>query len=192
MSFNFNTGIRLKLIYLSLFFIFQIIQSAVNLILQNERQHEKNIFTDGKQPLIILIIVCFFVVIIFIFYFKKRTQKEKESIVNPKNEDLDAQEQQFPISLEEVVEEAQKNSPSFLEKLQLYSPQFTLILTENYSNLNSRELTLLAYIYLNFSTKEIANSTFRSYRTIQSQKYVPGLDSKDYFYVWLKGLFGKV
>lgn len=101
-------------------------------------------------------------------------------------------EQKLKVSVDELIDDAKNDRDSFLEKFQIVYPEFYNNLLSRYPNLNSGELKLLAYIYLNFSTKEIATHTFRSYRTIQSRKYLLrkklGLESHEDFYIWLRNI----
>ena len=141
-------------------------------------------------------IILVFLPIIIFFYLRNRKQRllleKRKEMIEETHKHLKILEQKLQISLEEIIEEARKNSPTFLEKFQFFNPEFTYKLIQICPELNSGELILLAYIYLNFSSKEIADYTFRSYRTIQTRKYALrkklGLQTKDNFYVWLKNI----
>ncbi len=168
------------------------IQTAINLILEEQSSHQNKAISRLQ-----IIIAISFLIIILLFSLQKRMKKRKqrmlkenEKIVHEKDRHLKVLKQKLQISLEEVIDEAKKNGPSFPEKFQVHYPEFSSKLFLAYPDLNSGEFTLLAYIYLNFSSKEIAAYTFRSYRTIQTRKYALrkklGLESSDDFYVWLR------
>ena len=82
------------------------------------------------------------------------------------------------------------NNPLFLTKFLETYPVFQKNLIQINPNLQNSELTLLAYIYLDFSTKEIADFTFKSGRTIQNRKHhlrkKLGISSTEDLYIWIK------
>lgn len=123
--------------------------------------------------------------------FTLRLTKKRE-LIDEKVKYTNELEQKLKITLEEVMDEAKKNSPSFFEKFQLLYPHFRGTLLGINENLTSGELVLLAYVYLNLSSKEIADYTFRSYRTVQTRKYTLrkklGLETNQDLYVWLKSI----
>lgn len=123
---------------------------------------------------------------------KYRLQKEKSTIEQQNQKNIKALEEKLQISVDELIDDAKNNRASFFEKFQKVYPEFYNKLITRYPNLNTGELELLAYIYLNFPTKDIAAFTFRSYRTIQSRKYSLrkklGLNTSDDFYIWLRNL----
>ena len=175
------------------------IQSAVNGILKEQNQENE----DSKYHLFLIacIITGISLIVFFILFFKHRkidksskdqlNERENQLIIsNQYNREL---EEKLKISLDEILSEAKNNSPLFFEKFQTLYPNFTSKLLEINRNLTSSELVLLAYIYLNFNSKEIANYTFRSYRTIQTRKYTLrkklGLKTDYDFYTELKNIF---
>ncbi|WP_139325945.1 hypothetical protein [Chryseobacterium sp. RU33C] len=175
------------------------IQSAVNGILKEQNQENE----DSKYHLFLIacIITGISLIVFFILFFKHRkidksskdqlNERENQLIIS--NQYTRELEEKLKISLDEILSEAKNNSPLFFEKFQTLYPNFTSKLLEINRNLTSSELVLLAYIYLNFNSKEIANYTFRSYRTIQTRKYTLrkklGLKTDYDFYTELKNIF---
>ncbi|MGM1430090.1 helix-turn-helix transcriptional regulator [Sphingobacterium lactis] len=138
---------------------------------------------------IVLLMVTLF---IFIRQYKKIISKYKDN-----KQLLNKQEQEAKVLLvkvndafEEVIQLARSNHPNFYVRFQECYPQFEPKLLRLNPNLQNSELTLLAYIYLNFQTKEIADYTFKSVKTIQNRKHLlrkklniqPSVD----LYVWLR------
>ena len=124
---------------------------------------------------------------------KKRKRKlihEKEIQIEQKEEENLELKQKLIFSLEEVKEMAITNNPLFLTKFLETYPVFQKNLIQINPNLQNSEVTLLAYIYLDFSTKEIADFTFKSSRTIQNRKHhlrkKLGISSTEDLYVWIK------
>ncbi len=74
-------------------------------------------------------------------------------------------------AFEEVVSLANENSPNFLSRFIEVYPEFYNQLIMEYPDLTSADLKLCALMKLDFSTKEIAEMTFSSLRTIQNRKY---------------------
>lgn len=74
-------------------------------------------------------------------------------------------------AFEEVVELAQNNSPNFLSRFIEVYPEFYNQLITDYPNLTSADVRLCALMKLDFSTKEIAEMTFSSLRTVQNRMY---------------------
>lgn len=74
-------------------------------------------------------------------------------------------------AFEEVVELAQTNSPNFLSRFIEVYPEFYNQLITDYPNLTSADVRLCAMMKLDFSTKEIAEMTFSSLRTVQNRMY---------------------
>jgi hypothetical protein len=63
------------------------------------------------------------------------------------------------------------NSPHFWGRFQEIYPDFCTKMLDVNSNLKVSELTFCAYIYLGFSTKEIAEYTFKANKTIENNRY---------------------
>lgn len=170
------------------------LQTAIEIILKDDNNENKNAITGLWVVLVFISLLLF---LLFIIYRKTKIKKqkllmEKDRIELKNEENIKVLEQKLQVSIDELLEDAKKNRSSFLEKFQQVYPEFYEKLLGHYPNLNSGELELLAYIYLNFSSKDIATYTFRSYRTIQSRKYSLrkklGLDSHEDFYIWLRNL----
>ncbi len=95
-------------------------------------------------------------------------------------------------SFDSLLQLAKDNHPSFYSRFQEVHEDIHRKLLELNPALQLSELTLCAYIYLDFSTKDIATYTNRSVRTVQTRKYT--LRKKLYvagsvdLYVWIKNL----
>ncbi|MFD1771621.1 helix-turn-helix transcriptional regulator [Sphingobacterium suaedae] len=95
-------------------------------------------------------------------------------------------------TFEEILNLAKGNHANFFARFQQYYPSFQSNLLQINPNLQNSELTLLAYIYLNFQTKEIAAYTFKSPKTIQNRKHLLRkklrIASNEDIYVWLRAV----
>ena len=73
-------------------------------------------------------------------------------------------------AFDEVVELARNNDPTFLPRFMEVYPEFTNNLLKEHPNLLPSELRLCAMVFLNFSSKEIAQYTFVTHRAVQTSK----------------------
>ncbi|MGI9579837.1 helix-turn-helix transcriptional regulator [Chryseobacterium sp. RRHN12] len=154
---------------------------------QNELENT-NRKKETKELFFILslsIAVCILFIFLFLYYYRKHKSKNLDKIDIPHQ--LPVQESIF----KEVIQLAKENNPEFLTRFNEYCPRFSEELLK-VSPLKISEIRFCAYIYLNFSTKEIAEYTFTSVRTVQTKKYnlrkklnIPGdMD----IYVWFSKL----
>jgi DNA-binding CsgD family transcriptional regulator len=129
--------------------------------------------------------VCLLFIFLFLYYYGKHKSKSLDKIDIPHH--LPVQESIF----KEVIQLAKDNNPEFMPRFHEYCPRFSEELLK-VSPLKISEIRFCAYIYLNFSTKEIADYTFISVRTVQTKKYnlrkklnIPGdMD----IYIWFSKL----
>lgn len=93
-------------------------------------------------------------------------------------------------SFDELVQLAKDNNPEFFAKFQDVYPVFIQKILEIQPNLQTSELTFCAYLYLNFSTKDIANFTSTSPRTVQTRKYnirkKLQIPTDEDLYIWIR------
>ncbi len=154
---------------------------------QNEIE-TTNIKKETKGLFFILSVstaVCLLFIFLFLHYYRKHKSKNLDKIDIPHHSVV--QEDIF----KEVIQLAKENNPEFLTRFNEYCPRFSEELLK-VSALKMSEIRFCAYIYLNFSTKEIAEYTFISVRTVQTKKYnlrkklnIPGdMD----IYVWFSML----
>ncbi len=125
-----------------------------------------------------IIALCSSGLIIGVVQIKNRRKiKEKEILLKSKEElilqhekSVEELEGKISTPIEEIIELAKKNNPLFYSKFLLANPNFQNNLLKINSDLNVSELTFCAYLFLGFQTKEIANYTFKSIKTIQNRK----------------------
>lgn len=133
---------------------------------QNELE-KSNIKKETKRLFLILSVsigVCLLFIFLFLYYYRKHKSKNLDKIDIPHQ--MPVQESIF----KEVIQLAKENSPEFLTRFNEYCPHFSEELLK-VSPLKISEIRFCAYLYLNFSTKEIAEYTFTSVRTVQTKKY---------------------
>lgn len=170
---------------------------AINMELNNletEKVKGKGLLEISQYSLSLLLLLVLTYVLYRFWNFKKKSnsknvesQKNKEEVL----ENLDETKSEFPKrEFEKIIQLAKENHPEFLAKFQDLYPNFTRKLLEIQPNLQNSELTFSAYLYLNFSTKDIANFTSTSPRTVQTRKYnlrkKLQIPTEDDLYIWIR------
>lgn len=159
--------------------------------LEQELLQKEN--TKNKKKLIysaVFLILMFGLLYFMYFKNKNKISDQKhlsDEIVKVKSETKSAN------AIDELYESAKSRSPNFHNQFQNLYPDFFKNLTELNSDLQKNELHILAYIYLNFETKEIADILFLSPKTIQNKKHnirkKLNIQSTEDMYVWLKTFY---
>ena len=78
--------------------------------------------------------------------------------------------QKLNDAFDEVIELARKNDTAFLPRFNEVYPEFNRNLLTHHPDLTNTELRLSALIFLNFSSKEIADFMFITHRSVQTGK----------------------
>lgn len=121
-------------------------------------------------------------------------KKVNESTRELEEKELETQilQQKINESFNELIELVKENHPNFYTRFQEVYPLFHQNLLDIYPDLRLSELTLCAYLYLGFTTKEISEFTFTSVRTVQTRKYnlrkKLAITSSQDIYIWMKEL----
>lgn len=179
------------------------IQITIKSILREEDQ-SKSIRENKNNLLIILLIItlaltCIYITIQFYKTNQKRelnknnTHLKKQSkIISEKEQKIEVLEKKLNDSFSELIEMAKNNSPQFWTRFQEVYPDFRKNLVSLNPGMKTSELTLCAYIYFGFTSKEIGEYTFKSSKTIDNNRYnlrkkllIP---SDADFSIWLKNM----
>jgi DNA-binding CsgD family transcriptional regulator len=163
----------------------QVLKDIIDKKDQTDEKNEKKLTQGLFFILLVSAVICILFIFLFLRYYKKHKSKGQDKIDIPHK--LPVQECIF----KEVIRLAKENSPEFLTRFHEYCPHFSEELLK-VSVLKISEVRFCAYIYLNFSTKDIAEYTHTSVRTVQTKKYnlrkklnIPGdMD----IYVWFSKL----
>lgn len=153
----------------------------ISQLMRAEKEEQESIRKgDLKKSALIITVILILLVVLF-YYYKKSQYKnkkitakseellqEKREITIQKNEETNQLKQKVNESFEEVIQLAKDNSvtrfkevyPEFINRLLAINPAFRV-----------SELTLCAYIFLGFNSKDIALYTFKSVHTVRSRKY---------------------
>lgn len=155
------------------------ILSGVNTLVNEVKKESQDVIDDNRKKTYLIIsfaILTSLSVILFLNFQRnfRRKQQEREEIEKElidKEKQLENLETKVSDLLHEVMNLAKENSEKFYPRfLDLY-PNFEQKLLEISPKLTKSELEFCALLKLNFSSKEIANYTFISVRTVQNKKY---------------------
>ena len=153
--------------------------NGVNTLVNEVKKESQDVIADNRKKTYLIIsfaILTSLSVILFLNFQQnfRRKQLEKEEIQKTlvlKEKQLENLETKVSDLLHEVMNLAKENSEKFYPRfLDLY-PDFEKRLLGISPKLTKSELEFCALLKLNFSSKEIANYTFISVRTVQNKKY---------------------
>lgn len=137
-------------------------EEAFAMLLKEEQK-----LSQAKLQRYISMTVIFFVitlsVALVILLQSTRKRKKKESEVSELKQKLND-------AFEEVVKLAKENDAAFLSRFREVYPEFTRNLINRHPDLTNSELRLIAMIFLDFRSKEIAASMFITHRSVQTNK----------------------
>ncbi|WP_447640223.1 MULTISPECIES: hypothetical protein [Chitinophagaceae] len=165
-----------------------------------EDEYEQQ-YSNGKRKLLRLSVgllsLIILVALLVLRKAKKRKQVaykllvQKDELLAQKEEETSLLQKKVDGAVDELIELAKQNDSHFYIRFQDMHPEWHKKMMEIAPDISFAELTLCAYIYLDFQTKDIAEYTCKSIRTIQNGKYSirkklkPG--NVD-LHIWLKAL----
>lgn len=123
--------------------------------------------------LVFLISVIVFSIGLYGYRSKQRNEFEflnKEELLLTKEKENKLLKRQMNNGLEELVELAKTNNPAFLTRFQEVYPDFCERLMKTYPDLQTSEIKFCALLFLNFSSKDIAEFTFVTLKAVQNRK----------------------
>ena len=122
----------------------------------------------GATFIVVVIVGLALVPKVFIYLAWKRV-RQKQEIKNI--EEISVRSEPKPdIYFNELRDLAMRNDPTFLKQFMDAYPDLTSHLLEKHPKLSKSELSLCAMIYLDFSSKEIAEYTFIQHRSVQTNR----------------------
>lgn len=162
----------------------RIVQKEVDRMLL-KKQNEKSDLMKRNILIILLVTAAFIVLlaVVIIRYQKIRKKKreiigeqkirlsEIESEIKEREEKIEKLQQKVSESFSELSDLVKGNSSQFWGRFQEVYPDFCKKMLEINPMLKASELTFCAYIYMGFSTKEIAEYTFKASKTIENNRY---------------------
>ena len=96
--------------------------------------------------------------------------KKSRKKMQKKEHEVSVLKQKLDNASEELLKLARKSDSVFLTRFKEIYPEFTRNLLEQHSGITDSELWLSALIFLNLSSKEIAECMFITHRSVQTKK----------------------
>ncbi|KAB1228695.1 hypothetical protein [Chryseobacterium viscerum] len=153
---------------------------------------EKQKPLEDKNNLLLYIILAGVAGTAIITFFVYRKIKNKDKILNVKEQEAQELNQKLSFAFEEVTQLAKNNDPEFLTRFQEVYPELFPKLLKIEPQLLSTELKFCALLFLNFSTKDIAAYTFVQPQSIQTRKNrlrkKLNIPSDEDIYLWMKNI----
>ena len=141
--------------------------------ISNETYNNKEKLEENNKKLIYILglslILCCLLIYFSIFFYRKYKSKKLDQIDIPLIEN--PEKGSYNELFQEMINMAKQNKPEFFPLFNKLYPEFITKMKTVDNNLQGSELRFCAYLYLNFSTKDIAEYTYTSVRTVQTKKY---------------------
>ena len=138
--------------------------------------HEKTKWYENLYFIIAGLVIFFLVKLYFTIKIFRRYKKEKQHRKTTKDNLLEKElvvnelESKINDSFSELLELAKANDSSFLSRFKEIYSDFYIKLTEKYPDMTSGQVKFCALLKLNFSTKEIAQCSHISVRSVEMKK----------------------
>lgn len=162
------------------------------LLSQKESNAKKDMYEYVLAAILSLLIILSIYYLIKKHKSAKKTINHQEEVIAKENEKNQLLEQKVNESFNTIIQLAKDSDPGFLTRFREVYPDFINALLKIDPKLLTSELTFCAYLYLNFSSKEIAQYTFVTPRAVQIRKNrlrkKLNILSDEDIYLWLKNL----
>lgn len=142
------------------------IENALKIIIEEEKSKLDNSFRDKFRRLA-YIIAGISMVGVIVWLRWRSVQRKKIGKFEKKVEDLQLR---LTNNIQEAIELAKANDSTFITRFMNLFPGFTKNIYEKHPDLISSEFWFCAMIFLDFSSKEIAQYSFVEHRSVQIRK----------------------
>lgn len=141
-------------------------EKAMQILLEEERE---NIWKKHQQSFLLAGSIVLLTGLVITLSWG-RLWKRKNKMLESKEDEVSELKLKLNDAFDEVIELARNNDTAFLPRFEEMYPIFTTNLLLKHPNLSDSERRLCAMIFLNFSSKEIAQYTFVTHRSVQTSK----------------------
>lgn len=156
---------------------------VLSAIEKQEKKEAKDLANHNRAKLVSIVSLSILVIILLIFLIQKINRRkkaevekanqlliQKNKIINEEKEKNELLQLKVNDCFDEIAKLAKSNSPEFITRFQEVYPDFVEKIKSINPDLRVADLILSAYIFLGFHTKDIADCTFKSVRTVQGAK----------------------
>ena len=178
---------------------------VVNDVMRFEKEQQDKLRKEDWKKVVLIVLLLIALLITVAYYYKKSKDKnkkislekeelmiEKEIIKQEKEEESKELKLKINESIDELIHLAKTNNSGFFTQFQERYPEVIHKILEIDPKLRISELTLCAYVFLGFTTKDIALYTFKATNTVHSRKYnlrkKLNISSDENMELWLKNL----
>lgn len=113
----------------------------------------------------------FFLLLLTVSGYYFSLLKKKQEQLSGKEAETGELKQKVNESFDEVLAMAKRNDPAFPIRFKEVYPEFSRRLLQKHPDLINSEFSFCAMIFLNLSSKEIAQYTYVEHRSVQTRKY---------------------
>jgi tetratricopeptide (TPR) repeat protein len=174
-------------------------KNNVDIVVTKFLSEQERIHKSAEKKLQISLTIGFVISFIIVFLILYYNRKKRLGLAIEKDEEIKEIEiestnlkKKLNTAFNEVVTLAKTNDPSFLARFQEVYPDVCEKLLQINPKLVNTELSLCAMIWLNFSSKHIAQYTNVQPKTVQTKKYrlrkKLELPEATNLYLWIKNL----
>gem|GEM_PF-554460 len=164
------------------------VEPATQILLAQKDKSYKLSFQNMYLTIIIIIIILLAVISIWV-----RGLKRKRNIIIEQKNKLEIQTQDLQLKLNKTWDEitglARTNDPVFLPRFKEIYPEFFDKFIRIYPEITSDQLKFCALVKLHFSTKEIAEITFITIRSVETKRMrlrkKLKISPEEDFYLWI-------
>ncbi len=164
--------------------------STENIVKELVTKKEEKLKSKSDFLVNIIIVVILLIIVISVYIFKRARTEQK--VLNEKNQEVKLLNKKLNIDFEEVVRLAKNNDPEFLNRFQEAYPDFFPKLLKIEPKMLVSELRFCALLFLNFSSKDIAQYTLLQPQSVQTKKNrlrkKLRIPSNIDIYIWMKDI----
>ncbi len=143
---------------------------AVNMAIRTLLDNKKSRQATQLKKMRSIAFVILGAVIMLSIGLRIRWRKRYEKLSEKEEELKETLEEKIDSTLDEIIELAKQNDSSFLPRFMELFPRFTQQIYLRHPNLTRSSFLFCAYIFLHFSSKEIAEFLFIEHKSVQTRK----------------------
>ncbi|CAH0194467.1 hypothetical protein SRABI04_01822 [Chryseobacterium sp. Bi04] len=164
--------------------------------LLHEQENKTNIKIKKQITILVVFSILFIIISTYFILRKQRIVKKKidsqEELIAQNKEKNYLLELKVNEAFDDLIQLAKENNPEFITRFRETYPTFISNLIKINPKMQIGDLTFCAYLYLNFSSKDIAQYTFVTPRAVQIRKNrlrkKLNINSEEDIYLWIKNI----
>ena len=142
------------------------LDKAVQILLKEEKGNQTFQLNRARSTALAIIALIGLLAFGVWLHWRKRYQRAAKK----EQELLEAMKESRDSMMDELVELVRKNDSSFLPRFMELFPRFTQHIYQRHPDLSQSSFLFCAYIFLHFSSKEIAECMYIEHKSVQTRK----------------------